>query len=169
MRLLTSLFILSMLLVSPALARNSVQKTIGSWLAARSVLDDGVFSCQAIQCTSGDCAQNRFFLLVTAPGETRIFPMFNNGWEVPNGTAVALTINGQTFTLGNGSGKPDKFLRARSLSDVKAILKALEAIDGTSSSVFHVTGPDGARSRFHARGTSKTIDFMAKQCDLDRP
>lgn len=169
MRIFSLLFAMALVISTPIEARVGIQKNIGAWHTATYVLDNGGQSCQAIQCASGDCQTNRYFLLVTAPGQSQIVPQFNNGWELPKSAMVTIKANGKNFSLINRSGGPSKFLEPRDNRDLRGILKALEAVDGASPSVFWVIDQSGTKSRFHARGASGTIDFLAKKCRVPRP
>jgi len=138
---------------------------LGSWQSGRVALDDGTYSCQAVQC-SGQCGLGKYFLLIALPGKSYVIPSFNNDFFVPPGTEATLKISGKKYRLRNRAKKPDKVLTPVDGRTLVAIVNAIKALERKSKSArFEVTTPSGTTESFSVRGFRRVLAEFNEQCE----
>ncbi len=148
-----------------ATAQIAVGRFLGSWQTVRVALDDGTYSCQAVQC-SGQCGLGKYFLLIALPGKSYVIPSFNNEFFVPPGTEATLKISGKKYRLRNRAKKPDKVLTPVDGRTLVAIVNAIKALERKSKRArFEVTTPNGTTESFSVRGFRRVLAEFNEQCE----
>lgn len=169
-KIVTLVIALLLSMTSIATARTSIQKRFSDWVFARHAYNDGRFSCQVIQCASGNCAGKKYFLINAVDEKFAPVPEFNQGVPHKPNTKVTLVIGKEQFALVNRLKKPSKFFTpatARQLHRINSLLLVLSK--SKSKRKFYVIDRNGQKRIFSARGVDKAFAEINKKCGSPIP
>ncbi len=150
---------------NPVRAQMSAGKFIGSWQTIRQVMDDGSYSCQAIQCRGGACGQNKYFILLANPKNKYVIPTYNNYFATPPGTKAKLVIGKKSFGYINRAKKPSKALMPVDWPALVGVMRAMVALEKANpAGKFRVISPKGQSLDFSVRGVGRVLTEFNRVC-----
>ncbi|NOX39834.1 MAG: hypothetical protein GXP05_04775 [Alphaproteobacteria bacterium] len=152
------------LFTTQIVAQVSEGKFIGSFQTIRQVLDDGRFSCQAIQC-GASCGQGRVFILLGTAKDKYVVPIYNHIFSVAPGAKAKMVIGKQSFELVNREKKPSKVLSPADGRTLVGIVRAMLALEKVNrSGKFQIIDPKGNKRQFSVRGTKAVLKEFNLEC-----